>query len=79
MGRLERQAAYQLILATVFPGATGPHLYLSTHCLHAVLDSDGTLHDRCEAEELAPGVPRNPSQCKHCGEPCLCWCHDTPP
>ena len=74
-GYLDRQATYEQVMEAVFPGRDGPHLYLSTHCLHAVLDNDDSLHERCNAEELAPGVPRQPAQCKHCAGECLCWCH----
>ena len=76
---IDRRTEYQRALSAVvvLDEPSGPrHLYLSTHCLHAVLNNDGTLHERCEATELAPGVPRKPSQCKHCAAACLCWCHD---
>jgi hypothetical protein len=46
----------------------GSHLYWSTHCRHG-------RHDACAATELAPGVPRQPSQCKTCAAPCICSCH----
>lgn len=48
--------------------ADGSHRYWSTHCRH-------DRHDACAATELAPGVPRQPSQCKTCAAPCLCPCH----
>jgi hypothetical protein len=47
----------------------GSHLYWSTHCRHG-------RHDACAATELAPGVPRQPSQCKTCAAPCICSCHE---
>lgn len=43
------------------------HRYWSTHCRH-------DRHDACAATELAPGVPRQPSQCKTCSAPCICPC-----
>jgi hypothetical protein len=48
--------------------ADGSHRYWSTHCRHG-------NHDACSATELAPGVPRQPAQCKTCSSPCLCYCH----
>lgn len=52
--------------------ADGVHWYWSTWCRH-------DNHDPCKATEHAPGVPRNPAQCKSCGAPCLCDCHKGPP
>lgn len=47
----------------------GTHLYWSTHCRHG-------NHAACSATELAPGLPRQPAQCKTCGAPCRCpHCH----
>lgn len=46
----------------------GSHQYWSTHCRH-------DHHDACAVTELAPGIPREPAQCKSCGAPCLCGCH----
>ena len=46
----------------------GSHRYWSTHCRH-------DNHGACSATELAPGVPREPAQCKTCAAPCLCHCH----
>lgn len=46
----------------------GTHWYWSTHCRH-------DDHDKCNATQFAPGVPRNPSQCKGCAAPCRCECH----
>jgi hypothetical protein len=46
----------------------GEHRYWSTHCRHG-------NHDACSADELAPGVPRRPAQCKTCAAPCICTCH----
>lgn len=46
----------------------GTHLYWSTHCRHE-------RHSKCAETELAPGVPRKPSQCKTCEAPCICECH----
>src|SRR5262245_42365227 len=46
----------------------GTHLYWSTHCRH-----DG--HEACGATELAPGLSRQPAQCKTCAAPCTCDCH----
>lgn len=54
--------------------ADGHHIYWSTHCRHG-------NHPACTATELAPGVPRQPAQCKSCGASCICPCHpasDTP-
>lgn len=48
--------------------ADGTHHYWSTHCRHGD-------HAACDAVELAPGVPRQPSQCKGCHAPCRCACH----
>ncbi len=45
----------------------GTHIYWSTHCRHG-------RHDDCAAEEIAPGVPRRPAQCKTCAAPCVCPC-----
>lgn len=44
------------------------HAYWSTHCRHGNCDA-------CAATELAPGIPRRPAECKTCGAPCLCDCH----
>lgn len=55
----------------------GTHRYWSTHCRHAGLPFDDPGHDACRATELAPGVPRQPAQCKGCGSPCICPCHQT--
>jgi hypothetical protein len=49
--------------------ADGQHLYWSTHCRHE-------RHEKCNATELAPGVPRVPAECKTCSAPCICKCHD---
>jgi hypothetical protein len=53
--------------------ADGVHRYWSTHCRHG-------HHDRCAATEFAPGVQRQPSQCKteECQAPCRCECHGEP-
>lgn len=48
--------------------AGGEHIYWSTHCRHG-------RHQACSAEELAPGVPRRPAQCKTCAATCVCRCH----
>lgn len=48
--------------------AAGDHQYWSTHCRH-------DRHQDCAADELAPGVPRRPAQCKTCAAPCTCRCH----
>jgi hypothetical protein len=48
--------------------ANGTHRYWSTHCRHG-------HHDKCAATEFAPGVERQPSQCKTCAAPCRCECH----
>ena len=52
----------------VIATGVGHHEYWSTHCRH-------DQHDGCKATELAPGVPRRPAQCKICGSPCTCPCH----
>lgn len=67
----EAEAGYDLDklvprLADVIVGEE--HSYWSTWCRHG-------NHDPCRATELAPGVPRKPSQCKSCAAPCRCWCH----
>jgi len=49
--------------------ANGGHTYWSTHCRHG-------NHDACSATEFAPGVPRQPAQCKTCAAPCRCECHE---
>jgi hypothetical protein len=46
----------------------GHHAYWSTHCRHGNCGA-------CAATELAPGLPRRPSQCKICSAPCTCECH----
>lgn len=46
----------------------GEHTYWSTHCRHG-------QHEACSADEIAPGVPRRPAQCKTCAAPCVCTCH----
>lgn len=51
----------------VFPN--GAHYYWSTHCRHG-------NHGACSAEELAPGVIRQPAQCKTCAAACVCDCHE---
>lgn len=51
---------------------SGEHSYWSTHCRHG-------NHAACSATELAPGVPRQPAQCKTCAAPCGCECHERPP
>jgi hypothetical protein len=51
---------------TVFD--SGEHKYWSTHCRHE-------RHADCSAQELAPGHPRRPAQCKTCASPCTCSCH----
>jgi hypothetical protein len=48
------------------------HLYFSTGCLHGE-------HAYCQGETGAVGR-KIPAQCKFCGAPCLCSCHeDSPP
>lgn len=44
------------------------HYYWSTHCRHE-------RHAECKARTLN-GLPRKPAQCKTCGSPCICWCHE---
>lgn len=54
----------------------GIHYYWSTHCRHG--NSAPPWDDRhgaCKATQFAPGVARQPSQCKTCGAPCNCDCH----
>lgn len=48
--------------------SNGEHIYWSTWCRH-------DNHDGCKALEKAPGVPRNPAQCKTCAARCICDCH----
>lgn len=58
----------------------GEHVYWSTHCRHALVHGlDHAGHQACMATELAPGVLRQPAQCKACGAPCQCPCHPNRP
>jgi hypothetical protein len=79
-------SAYDLLFNAAV--GEGEHDYLSTHCLHAVLDQRSELHGLCSADRLAGQtvphgraqarpmeIQRNPAQCKHCGSRCVCWCH----
>lgn len=46
------------------------HEYLSTGCLHGE-------HAYCQAKTGAVGIKR-PGECKFCGAPCTCPCHQQP-
>ncbi|MFJ4828428.1 hypothetical protein ACIP79_00580 [Streptomyces sp. NPDC088747] len=54
-------------------GRVVDHEYLSTGCLHGE-------HDYCKATAGKAGA-KQPAQCKFCGAPCICECHqaDTAP
>lgn len=55
----------------------GNHLYLSTSCLHAVLDGRDELHVYCQEHTGISGA-KTPAQCKWCDRPhgkCICTCH----
>lgn len=56
----------------------GPHVYLSTACRHA--DDPGRegedLHGRCQTDTRRyDGTHKIAAQCKDCGAPCICTCH----
>lgn len=51
------------------------HAYLSTACWHAERDGREELHDYCKADTGLSGSKR-PAECKWCGSPCRCGCHD---
>lgn len=55
--------------------ATG-HVYLSTGCLHGdtVLPDGRTGHQYCQSHTGHSGE-KQPAQCKFCGAPCICHCH----
>lgn len=66
----------------------GTHQYWSTHCRHdnhedcSATEIRGPLHvgprdphtRRYAVSETS--IPREPAQCKTCGAPCACDCHD---
>lgn len=65
------------MLLESFDEAEG-HVYLSTACRHA--DDPGregeNLHDECKTNMIRPdGTEKKPAECKHCGAPCICPCH----
>lgn len=56
------------------------HLYLSTACLHAVLDDNPDLHDYCATDSRRyDGTHKIAASCKFCEPPgsgkCVCLCH----
>lgn len=54
----------------------GHHKYLSTACLHAVIDPRPELHEECETSATRwDGTPKVATQCKYCETRCLCPCH----
>lgn len=52
----------------------GRHVYLSTACLHAVLEKRRELHKQCGQLQHERGDETAP-HCKHCDAPCVCPCH----
>jgi hypothetical protein len=57
------------MLAAADPGGD-EHRYLSTGCHHGD-------HAYCQAMTGLQGAKR-PAECKHCGAPCVCACHQPP-
>ena len=52
------------------------HSYLSTACLHAVIDRRPELHTHCQTNTIRPdGSPKVAAQCKWCAARCACDCH----
>lgn len=68
--------AYQLddeqwLRAVMFPqGPDGPHLYLSTGCLHG----NG---QHCRTDQALSGEPKQAATCKFCDARCVGQHHDT--
>lgn len=51
--------------------SSGPHVYLSTGCLHGE-------HGYCQGDTGLSGAKR-PASCKFCQAPCTCPCHQQTP
>lgn len=73
-------------LSEALTGAGGGHLYLSTGCLHGKHDyckSPRVTHqplarraDGMVVVDNPTTMPKRPAECKFCGAPCVCPCHD---
>lgn len=69
-------AAVAVLIELGWSPPTGPHVYLSTACRHAVEPGREELHDECKTNMIRPdGTHKKPAECKHCGAPCICTCH----
>lgn len=51
------------------------HRYISTSCLHALLDGREDLHEYCQSDIGAAEQPKMPGTCKFCDSRCKCPCH----